>query len=404
MEIKNLKKVAQRILKAVKLEEKIILYGDADLDGAAAVIILKETIKNLGGKIATIYFPDRELEGYGITEKGLNYFKAELPFMEARRKKKTKFSSPKLGKKALLVSLDCGIGNFKEVVMAKKLGFEVIIIDHHQILDKLPEASIIVDPKQKGDKYPFKEFATAGIVFKLSELLLKNIMTDLLRENFLELVALATIADMMPQEEENKIFIEEGLKSLENSWRPGIKAFFAPHLKEGWGVESFEDFNQKVSKIISILNVRDVENSLPASFRLLTSSSLEESKVLVEKLLKKSELRKEKIKEIMERIEEKILREAEQIIFMGGPDWEFTLISSVASIICQRYQKPTFIFKKLEKESIGTVRTPAGIDSVSLMKKCKKYLLTYGGHSLASGFRIKNENLEKFRECLMKQL
>jgi len=288
--------------------------------------------------------------------------------------------------------------------MAKKLGFEVIIIDHHQILDKLPEASIIVDPKQKGDKYPFKEFATAGIVFKLSELLLKNIMTDLLRENFLELVALATIADMMPQEEENKIFIEEGLKSLENSWRPGIKAFFAPHLKEGWGVESFEDFNQKVSKIISILNVRDVENSLPASFRLLTSSSLEESKVLVEKLLKKSELRKEKIKEIMERIEEKILREAEQIIFMGGPDWEFTLISSVASIICQRYQKPTFIFKKLEKESIGTVRTPAGIDSVSLMKKCKKYLLTYGGHSLASGFRIKNENLEKFRECLMKQL
>jgi len=106
----------------------------------------------------------------------------------------------------------------------------------------------------------------------------------------------------------------------------------------------------------------------------------------------------------MERIEEKILREAEQIIFMGGPDWEFTLISSVASIICQRYQKPTFIFKKLEKESIGTVRTPAGIDSVSLMKKCKKYLLTYGGHSLASGFRVKNENLKKFKECLIKQL
>ncbi len=376
-EIKNLKKVAQRILKAVKRKEKIILYGDADLDGAAAVIILKETIKNLGGKIATVYFPDRELEGYGITEKGLNYFK-------------------KTEGKALLVSLDCGIGNFKEVVMAKKLGFEVIIIDHHQILDKLPEASIIVDPKQKGDKYSFKELAAAGIVFNLSELLLKNIMTDLMKKNFLELVALATIADMMPREEENKIFIEEGLKSLENSFRPGIKAFF-----EMEAFKSYENLNQKISKIISILNVRDVENSSPASFRLLTSSSLEESEAIIEKLLEKSELRKEKIKKIMERIEEKISRQTAPIVFEGSSDWEFTLMSSVASIICQRYQKPTFIFKKLEKESSGTVRTPAGTDSVSLMKKCKKYLLTYGGHSLASGFRVKNENLEKFKECLI---
>ena len=409
MEIKNLKKVAQRILKAVKLEEKIILYGDADLDGAAAVIILKETIKNLGGKIAAVYFPDRELEGYGITEKGLNYLTKHINKLCARPA-------------ALLIVLDSGIGNFKEVVMAKKLGFEVIIIDHHQILDKLPEASIIVDPKQKGDKYPFKELATAGIAFKLSELLLKNTlpreapysppsrlrrapsMTDLMRKNFLELVALATIADMMPREEENKIFIEEGLKSLENSFRPGIKAFFAPHLSLRWGVESFEDLNRKVSKIISILNVRDVENNLPASFRLLTSSSLEESEAIIEKLLEKSELRKEKIKKIMERIEEKISKQTAPIVFEGSSDWEFTLMSSVASIICQRYQKPTFIFKKLEKESSGTVRTPAGIDSVSLMKKCKKYLLTYGGHSLASGFRVKNENLKKFKECLIKQL
>jgi len=380
VEIKNLKKVAQRILKAAKGKEKIILYGDADLDGAAAVIILKETIKNLGGSVSTVYFPDRELEGYGITEKGLNYLK-------------------KLEGKALLIVLDCGIGNFKEAVMAKKLGFEVIIIDHHQILDKLPEASIIVDPKQKGDKYPFKGLATVGIVFKLSELLLKNMMTDLMRKNFLELVTLATIADMMPREEENKIFIEEGLESLGNTFRPGIKAFF-----EMKAFESYENLNQKVSKIISILNVRDVENNLPASFRLLTSSSLEESKVLVEKLLEKSELRKEKIKEITERIEEKISRKAQTIIFEGSSEWEFTLISSVASIICQRYQKPTFIFKKLETESIGTVRTPAGVDSVSLMKKCKKYPLTYGGHPLASGFRIKNENLEKFKECLIKQL
>ena len=377
-EIKNLKKAANRILKAIKNRENIVLYGDADLDGATAVIILKESIRNLNHKITAVYFPDRELEGYGITEKGLNSIK--------------KFSP------ALLIVLDCGIGNFKEVVMAKKLGFEVIIIDHHEILDKLPEAEIIVDPKQAGDKYPFKGLAAVGIVFKLSELLFKNKMTDLMKRNFLELTALATIADMMPKEEDNKIFIEEGLKSLEKSFRPGIKIFFETEPFRG-----LEDLSRKVSKIISILNVRDVKNNFPASFRILTSSSLEESKTICEELLEKGELRKEKIKEITEKIEEKISKKADCIIFEGSPDWEFTLISSVASIICHKYEKPTFIFKKLKTESPGTVRTPSGINSVSLMKKCSRYLLTYGGHPLASGFRIKNENLEKFKECLIKQ-
>ena len=378
-EIKNLKKAAERIIIAIKNREKIILYGDADLDGVTSVIILKEVIKNLGGKITAVYFPDREIEGYGISEIGLNYLK--------------KFSP------ALFITLDCGIGNFKEVKLARKLGFEVIVIDHHEILDSLPKAKIVVDPKQKGDKYPFKGLANVGIVFKLSEFLLKDLMTDILRKNFLELVTLATIADMMPRESENEIFINEGLKSLENSWRPAIRAFF-----DG---EYFKDliFEQKISRIISILNVRDVENNLPASFRLLTFSSLEESKDLIEKLFKKRELNKEKIEEIVQEIEARLFGKLDEtIIFEGDSEWDVVLISSIASIFCQKYEKPTFIFKKLEKESQGTVRTPAGIDSVALMKKCSKYLLTYGGHPRASGFRIKNENLEKFKECLIKNL
>ena len=395
-EIKNLKKVAQRILKAIKNRENIILYGDTDLDGTTSVIILKETLKNLNGQISVIYFPDREVEGHGISEIGLNSLKAELSFTEARRKKKAKFSSTKFAL-TLLIALDFGIGNFKEVKLAKKLGFKVIIIDHHEVLDSLPEAEIIVDPKQNGDKYPFKELATAGIAFKLSELILKKKMTESLRSSLLELVALATIADMMPREGENKIMIEEGLLSLESSWRPGIRAFFKEE-----SFKSYQNLNQKTSKIISILNVRDVENNFPASFRLLTSHSLEESKEIISKLLEKSELRKEKIQEITEEIEKGLSRKQESIIFEGDPDWEFALISPVASILCQRYQKPTFIFKKLEKASQGTVRVPAGINSVSLMKKCSKHLITYGGHPPASGFRIKNENLEKFKECLIK--
>jgi len=128
---------------------------------------------------------------------------------------------------ALFIAMDLGIGNFKEVKIAKKLGFEIIIIDHHEILNKLPKVSILVDPKQKGDKYSFKGLAAAGISFKLSELLLGEKLTKNLRENFLELVALATIADMMPKLEENQIFIDEGLESLGRTFRPGLKAFFS---------------------------------------------------------------------------------------------------------------------------------------------------------------------------------
>ncbi len=377
-EIKNLGKAAKRIKKAIINHERIILYGDTDLDGVSSVIILKETIKNLGGEISAVYFPDREIEGYGITKKGLAELKKITP--------------------ALLIVLDLGIGNFQEVELAKKMGFEVIIIDHHEVLDKLPGAKIIVDPKQKEDKYPFKGLANTGIVFKLSEVLLGQQMTESLRENFLQLTALATVADMMPKESENLEFINSGLKSLEKSWRPGIRAFFAITL------DFDEEPSQKISKIISLLNVRDVKDSLPASFRLLNSSSVEEAKELIEKLIEKNRFRRENIDETVAEIERRLEEKAISIIFEGDSGWDFTLISAVASILCHRYKKPTFIFKILEKEAQGTVRTPTGTNSVTLMKKCQKYLITYGGHPQASGFRIKSENLEKFKDCLIKNL
>ncbi len=137
MEIKNLRKVASRIFEAVKNQEKIIIYGDTDLDGAASVIVLKETLEFLGYDKSIIYFPNREKEGYGINRKALLYLK--------------KYAKEGKTNRTLFIAVDCGIGNFEEVKESERLGFEVIIIDHHEILKKLPRASIIVDPKQKTD-------------------------------------------------------------------------------------------------------------------------------------------------------------------------------------------------------------------------------------------------------------
>ncbi|MFH1509647.1 MAG: DHH family phosphoesterase [Candidatus Nealsonbacteria bacterium] len=375
MEIKNLDKAAKRILKGISNKETIILYGDADLDGVSSVIILKEAIKSIGGFVSDVYFPDREKDGYGINMVGLKQIKKFAP--------------------ALLVVMDLGIGNIKEVLLAKEMGFTVIIVDHHEILDKLPKADIIVDPKQKGDKYPFKTLAAVGLVYRLTEKIMGEKLKGELKKSFLELTALATVADMMPKEADNRYFIEEGLPFLVTSLRPGIKIF--------WDIDFFKEemeLSNKVSKIISILNIRDVKNGLPGAYRLLTTSSPKEAQDIIETLFKKHKVRRQKIESIVEEVDKRIADKKETIIFEGAEDFESILISSAASILVSQHLKPVFLYKKMVKESLGTVRCSRQINSVLLMKKCSKLLMTYGGHPQASGFRIVNENLDKFKECL----
>ncbi len=377
MEIKNLKKAANRILRAVKNKEKIILYGDSDLDGISSVIILKETLKNLGGKITAVYFPDREGEGYGLNEKALNFLKTEAP--------------------ALLITLDCGIGNFAEMKLAKKMGFETIIIDHHVVLERLPEASIVVDPKQKGDTYPFKEFAATGLSFKLCQVLLEEKLSLGLKRNFLELVALATLADMMPEREDNQIFIEEGLQSLESTFRPGLKVFF-----EIDSIKNALSTREKAQKIISTLNISIPQDHVNKSYLLLTTPSLTTAKILAVELLEKAEQKRIKVREIVQELEERISKkEKEPLIFEGDPSWPIILAGPVASKICYPFQKPTFIFKKGEKESQGSLRMPKGLNGVEALISCKEFLITFGGHPPAAGFSLENKNLEKFKECLV---
>jgi len=373
--IKNLKEAAERIKEAVKNKEKIILYGDSDLDGIASVVILEEAIKNLGGNISISVFPDRENDGYGINLKALEFLKDFSP--------------------ALFITLDLGIANVKEVEIANKIGFEVIVIDHHEILDKTPDAKIIVDPKQKDDKSDFKGLCNAGLTFKLAEEILGNAISENIKNGFLELVALATISDMVLQVDDNKIFIEKGLRSLKNTFRPGLKVFL-DILGDG------EVAAGGFLKIISSLNAAESVDFKNESYELLTSSSLGKCRQIAENLIGKTQYKQQKIKEITEEVERRISQKKDDsIIFEGDPAWKLTLAGPVASIIAQRYEKPTFIFKKGDTESCGSVRSlKEGENSVDAMKTCKDFLITYGGHAKASGFRLKNEDLDKFKNKL----
>jgi len=368
--IKNLEKAAERIKKAVVDNERIILYGDSDLDGISSVVILEEAIKSLGGKIDCALFPDRERDGYGVNLKALEIVKDKTP--------------------ALFITLDLGISNIKEVDLANKMGFEVIIIDHHETLVGIPNATIIVDPKQESDDYYFKGLANVGITYNLCLELLGDKISENLKNSFLELTALGTIADMVPQIEQNEKIIEEGLRSLRTTFRPALRAFF-----DILGIDA------PILKIISSLNAAESVNFKNESYKLLTSSDLDECKELAQKLINKNRNKQEQIKNIIVEVERRILQKPdEEIIFEGDPAWTLVLAGAAASILRNKYQKPIFIFKRGDTESCGSVRNPEGTNSVNAMKTCADFLLTYGGHAQASGFRIKNENLEKFRNSL----
>lgn len=377
MKLKNLDKAATRLKEAVKKGERIILYGDADLDGVCSAIIMQETLKSLGGNVVRVYFPDRENDGYGITQKALKELKTFSP--------------------ALLCAMDLGISNFKEITEAKKQGFDVILVDHHVVLGKLPDADIIVDPKQEGDTYPFKELAACGLTFRLAEEILGDKMSSAMRKSLVELAAIGTIADMMVREQDNHEIIEEGMETLENSWRPGVRAFF--NIQE---LKKFPNIESKLQKMISILNVRDVEDGYPASFRILSSDSEREVTLIAERLLEVHELRRQQRDRLLAKVRSNILeKKDEPIVFEGGEDFDYILLGGLASIISQEEKKPTFMYRKMKGENVGSVRAPSGQDTVEAMKHCEEHTITYGGHPQASGFRVEDKNLAKFKNCLI---
>jgi len=377
-EIRNLKKTAQRIERAIKNKEKILLFSDSDLDGVTSFIVLEETIKSLGGKIEDFYFFGRSLEEmHGFNKDALKYFEKSGP--------------------ALLITLDCGITNFEEIETANKLGLETIIIDHHQVLNKLPNASIVVDPKQEKDKYPFKELAAVGIVCHLSRLLFKNKWDTEIKRSIMELTALGTLADMMKISDDNEVFIKQGVPSLINSHRPAFRALLDIIDKDKYSP------NEVIRKIIGILNITGIKNHIPQSYSFLTCPDKSLCKKTIEKLCEQNKERRLRVKNIAEDIGEKIDEQwPVSVIFEGNKDYSLSIAGALSSRTCNRFKKPCFIFQKGDKISKGSVRTPKGVDSVKAMKHCSDLLVVFGGHAQASGFTIKNKNLEKFEQCLSK--
>ncbi len=363
--MKNLRGVSCRIKKAIREKEKIVLYADADMDGVASIIILEEVIKELGGK-AVLYISDRKKWNYGLSKKAVIHIKKESP--------------------ALLITLDCGISNFDGAKEAKKNKFELIIIDHHKVFSKKPEASLILNPLQEGDNYPFKKLANAGITYKLAEDILKE-KFEKKKRFFLELTTLATIADKVPKEEDNKEILDEGLKALR---KPSI--FSLNMLKKA--IE--ENF---VESCVSLLNITKPKKDRNVAYFFLTTEDKKETEKMILELKKEREKRKEKLKKEEQRIVKKIKNE-EPIIFQRGYFLPH-LSGAIASRVIKNCKKPVFLYVIEDSIAYGSVRGFPNQDVVEAMEYCKKHLLSFGGHAVAAGFSLKEENIEKFKSCLI---
>ena len=400
--LKDMEKAVERILKAIESKEKIVIYGDYDTDGVCSTAILYLTLKELGAEKIDVYIPDRDKERHGLNE-----------------------NSIRLLKKAntdLIITVDCGSDNIKEVDLARDLNIDVIITDHHEVKDKLPYAIAVVNPKRKDDKYPFKELAGAGVAFKLVQAISETVYNSNPKDgeklkNFqkwlLDLVAIATVTDVMPIIGENRTLVKYGLGVLAQTRWVGLK-----ELMKVAGI------NPKVTRYsvsgeapLSNLNTYTLGFILgprisaasridhaDVAFKLLITQSKEEAielaKELNERNIKRQNLTDQIVKEIEERIESKV--DKEKIVFEGDEKWPAGLVGLVASIISEKYRRPTFI-SQIKKDIIYTSARSA-IDTFNIIdsiKECSDLLEKYGGHPGAAGFTIRRENLKKVRERLV---
>jgi len=369
--MKDMDKAVERILRAVKNNEKIVIYGDYDADGVAASAIFHEFFKKIGFDNFHIHIPDRHLDGYGINENAVS------EFIE------TKIN--------LVITLDCGIGDYNEVEELNKNGIDVIITDHHLVPEKLPDAYAVIDSRQNDDNYPFKFLCGAGVAFKVVQALVRKGGFNIIpgwEKWLLDLVCLATIADMVPLVDENRVLTLYGLQILRKMQRQGLKSFCRRLVLNPSNL-SEDDISFMLAPRLNVSGRMDHAN---ASFELLVTESAEEADWITGKMEMMMVERKNIVAKIIEEIDKHLMSETEfpTIIVAGNIDWNTGVLGMTASRLVEKYNRPVFLWGKAgAKEIKGSARSDGSINLVDLMKMLPENILKeYGGHAMAGGFSV----------------
>ena len=368
----------KRIVKAIENKEKIMIYGDYDADGITSITVLKKYLNEIGLKTGE-YIPNRLNEGYGLNKDAISKIYND-------------------GYK-LMITVDCGISGLEEVDYANSLGMEIIITDHHEPAEKLPEAIAVIDAKRKDNKYPFNQLAGVGVVFKL----IQAISTELKLEEkeylkYLDLVCIGTISDIVPLVDENRVIAKLGLKLIEKTKNIGLKTLL--NIADLRKIDSTAISFGVAPRINACGRMGFQEEALQL---FLTEDSGEATKI-AKRLVQFNQERQAKEKQIFEEVIEKIEKDDKdkKCIVLAEENWHHGVIGIVASKITEIYYKPSILICLEGDKGKGSGRSVPGFDLYTALTKCSDYIEKFGGHSMAIGITIKKENFEKLKEAIEK--
>ncbi len=373
----DMKKAVSRILSAIKNKEKIIIYGDYDVDGITSTTVLKSFLEERELKVDN-YIPNRLEEGYGLNNEAIEEIASK--------------------NYDLMITVDCGISAVDEIDYSNSLGIETIITDHHEPGEKIPKALAVVDAKRKDNTYPFRELAGVGVVFKLIQAISQKLnLEEKEYLKYLDIVCIGTISDIVPLIDENRVIAKLGLKLVEQTKNIGLKSII---MSSGY---QKIDSNTVSFGVAPRINACGRMGHQEDALNLLLSKDINEAQVLTEKLNNFNKLRQDTEKNIyleaINQIEQKKLNEKD-VIVVAGENWHHGVIGIVSSKITDMYFKPSILLCIDSKKDIGkgSGRSIPGFDLYEALTKCEDVIDKFGGHSMAIGITVKKDNIEKFTE------
>ena len=373
----DISQAVSRVYQAVLSREKIAVYGDFDVDGVTAAVILVEALSWLGARVIP-YIPDRVAEGHGLKNAALERLRDQ-------------------GVK-LVITVDCGVTDVAEVTYAQELGIDMVITDHHIPLRSLPRGVAVIDPKRKDSVYPYPDLAAAGVVFKFLQALFHKDRKQEWLSEFLDLVVLATVADVVALVGENRYLAKEGLRKLNNSPRVGIQ-----EMVKVAGLKLGELDIEDISWVLGPrLNAAGRMDNASTSYRLLTTKSPEEARLLAVELEERNAQRQKLTTEVLSRAKERLATRLHLPVLIDGDEsYSVSVIGLVAGRLVDEFHKPAIIVSLGPEVCQGSCRSIREFNMVSALTECRDLLVGFGGHPLAAGFTVARQNLAQLEQRLM---
>jgi len=383
--IKDMERGVRRLVEAILKGEHIAIYGDYDVDGLTSAALFKDFLSEIGVE-GSVYVPNRIEEGYGLNAEAIKALSSRGV--------------------DLLITVDCGVSDRELVALAHSLGMDTIVIDHHEPPQDLPPG-IVIDPLRRDCPFPFKGLAAVGVAFMFLMALRKT-----LREGgffssrpepnlrrYLDLVALGTVADVVPVREENRIFLKFGLTELRNTERPGLKA-----LKEVAGISHQEMSYEHVAfRLAPRLNAGGRIGLEKLPLELLLTRDEGEAMVLAEELEEANRQRQSLQEHIYQEAYQRALAAAhEPALVLHADGWHPGVIGIVASKLAEDFYKPTVLITVEGPRAVGSARGIPEVHMKELLERCQHVLSAFGGHRAAAGLKLAREKLEEFREAFLR--